>query len=78
MLPKYDGPGAASFVGLFPREPMRIHIPANYPSETLVLFLFSTCHVLAALLISRVGVLRREASERAERNVEAGMAAELT
>jgi hypothetical protein len=57
---------------------MRIHIPANYPSETLVLFLFSTCHVLAALLISRVGVLRREASEKADRDLAASMAAELT
>ena len=37
---------------------LRIHIPANYPPETLVLFVMSTWHVLVALLISRVGVLR--------------------
>lgn len=37
---------------------MRIHIPPNYPPETLVLFVLSTWHVLVALLISRVGVLR--------------------
>ena len=39
---------------------MRIHIPANYPPESLVLFVMSTWHVLIALFISRVGVLRRE------------------
>lgn len=38
---------------------MRIHIPANYPPESLVLFVMSTWHILIALLISRAGVLRR-------------------
>jgi hypothetical protein len=77
MLPKYDGPAFVVFVGSLGRA-MRIHIPANYPSETLVLFTFSTCHVLMALLISRVGVLRRNATVRAERAVEAPLRAELT
>jgi hypothetical protein len=39
---------------------VRIHIPSTYPPESLVLFVMSTWHVLVALLISRVGVLRRD------------------
>lgn len=37
---------------------VRIHIPSSYPPESLVLFVMSTWHILLALLVSRVGVLR--------------------
>ena len=43
---------------------LRIHIPPNYPPETLVLFVMSTWHVLIALIISRVGVLQPERPAR--------------
>ena len=49
---------------------MRIDIPVTYPSESLVLFVFSTCHVLLALIVSQAGVLRRRSSEHAAQQKE--------
>jgi len=46
---------------------LRIHIPPSYPPESMVLFVLSTWHVLAALLISRVGVSpKRDSVAQAE------------
>lgn len=42
---------------------MRLHLPPNLPSESMILFVFSTWHVLLALLVARTGANRQVAQE---------------
>lgn len=50
---------------------LRIEIPSSFPSESMILFVFSTWHLLFALLVSRTGVMQRAADE--ERRLAAAM-----